>query len=129
MAWWDSSQPNWLKNLMPSYAHELEEVREELETQLEILTHHPGNQRKVSEKLLKTAASMTKIQTLGQDIAVYFPDHPFVARRHPKFFQVQFPRYCQFYANTFITLSRKLLDEPGSEEFVANQVKRMLEKL
>ncbi|KAJ5555379.1 hypothetical protein N7535_007814 [Penicillium sp. DV-2018c] len=62
MAWWDSSQPNWLKSLIPSYTHELEEVREELATQLEILAHHPGNQQKVSEKLVKAAASMIKIK-------------------------------------------------------------------
>jgi hypothetical protein len=129
MAWWDSSQPNWLKNLMPSYTHEIEEVREELATQFEILIRHPGNQRKASEKLIKAAASMIKIQTLGHDISVYFPDHPFVARRHPDFFQVQFPQYCQFYANTFVNLSRKLLDEPGTEKFVAHQIKHMLEKL
>ncbi|KAJ6128156.1 hypothetical protein N7471_009373 [Penicillium samsonianum] len=44
MAWWDSSTPGWVYNLMPTYEQEIYRFRLELEGEIEILANHPGHQ-------------------------------------------------------------------------------------
>ncbi|KAJ5511021.1 hypothetical protein PEX1_047010 [Penicillium expansum] len=129
MAWWDSSKPYWLENLVPIYTQEIYNFRADLESEIEILVNHPGHQHIVSQRLTMTARSMCKIKMLASDISVYFPDHPFVTRKRLGFFQTTFPRLCDFIERTLIELSRTLMKDLRSERSVAWQLQDMLDSL
>ncbi|OQE36785.1 hypothetical protein PENCOP_c011G06630 [Penicillium coprophilum] len=126
MAWWDSSAPGWVENLMPTYIQELGEFRSEVMCQIDILINHPGHQQLVSEKIIRMARSMRKIKVLAYDISVYLPHHEFVTGARPGFYQTTFPRVCDFIQNTLIELGRALLDYPEIEESVASQLQDLL---
>ncbi|KAJ5193205.1 hypothetical protein N7449_009347 [Penicillium cf. viridicatum] len=110
MAWWDSSSPYWLENLVPILAQETNGFRAEL-------------------RLTMTARSMRKIKMLASDISVYFPNHPLITGRRPGYFQTTFPRVCDFIEKTLIELSRTLMNDPRSEASVAWQLQDMLDGL
>ncbi|KAJ5371949.1 hypothetical protein N7517_003955 [Penicillium concentricum] len=126
MAWWDSSAPGYIENLMPTYIKEICEFRSEVECQIDILVNYPGHQQLVSEKLIRTARSMRKIKTLASDISVYLPSHEFVAAARPGFYQTTFPRVCDFIEQTMIELSKALVDYPECDEDVASQLQDLL---
>ncbi|KAF3016927.1 hypothetical protein E8E15_003490 [Penicillium rubens] len=129
MAWWDSSTPGWVYNLVPTYAQEIYKFRIELEGEIDILANHPGHQHIVSQRLTVTAKSLRKIKILASDISVYFPDSAFVAHRRPGFFQTTFPRLCDFIENTLIELSRTVIHDPRSELSVAWQLQDLIDSL
>ncbi|KAJ5817058.1 hypothetical protein N7447_009291 [Penicillium robsamsonii] len=126
MAWWDSSAAGYVENLMPIYTQEICEFREELTWQIDILTNHPGHRKLVSEKLIRTARAMRKINGLALDISVYLPGHEFVTAARPGYYQTTFPRVCDFIENILIELSRALVDYTQSEESVASQLQHLL---
>lgn len=129
MAWWDSSSPYWLENLVPIFAHETNGFRSELVYQIDILVNHPGHQHIVSQRLATTARSLRKIKMLASDISVYFPNHPLITGRRPGYFQSTFPRVCDFIEKTLIELSRTVMNDPRSEMSVAWQLQDMLDGL
>ncbi|CAI7593260.1 unnamed protein product [Penicillium palitans] len=107
MAWWDSSSPYWLENLVPIFAQETNGFRAELVYQIDVLVNHPGYQHLVSQRLTTTARSLRKIKMLASDISVYFPNHPLIAGRRPG----------------------TLMNDPRSEASVAWQLQDMLDGL
>lgn len=129
MAWWDSSSPYWLENLVPIFAQETNEFRALLGIHIDVLVSHPGHQHIVSQRLTMTARSMRKIKMLASDISVYFPNHPLITGRRPGYFQTTFPRVCDFIEKTLIELSRTLMNDPRSEASVAWQLQDMLDGL
>ncbi|CDM32886.1 hypothetical protein PROQFM164_S02g003037 [Penicillium roqueforti FM164] len=129
MAWWNSSTPGWVENLVPTYTQEIYKFRLELEGEIQILVRHPGHQHIVSQRLTMTARSLRKIKTLASDISVYFPDHPFVTRKRLGFFQTTFPRLCDFIERTLIELSRTLIHDPKSEISIAWQLQDILDSV
>ncbi|KAJ9488844.1 hypothetical protein VN97_g4434 [Penicillium thymicola] len=127
MAWWDSSSPNWLENLVPIFAQETSGFRAELVYQIDILVNHPGYQHIVSQRLATTSRSLRKIKMLGSDISVYFPNDPLITGRRPGYFQTTFPRVCDFIEKTLMDLSKTLIKDPHSEASVAWQLQDMLD--
>ncbi|KAJ5680205.1 hypothetical protein N7536_011344 [Penicillium majusculum] len=113
MAWWDSSSPYWLENLMPIFAQETNGFRAELVYQIDVLVNHPGYQYIVSQRLTTTARSLRKIKMLAR----------------PGYFQSTFPRVCDCIEKTLIELSRTLMNDPHSEASVAWQLQDMLDGL